>query len=36
MTRLRTLEDNGVATFDQSFAGVLRTLESNSRRLARR
>ena len=32
----RTLEDNGVATFHESFAGVLKTLDSKAQQLARR
>jgi transaldolase len=32
----RTLEDQGVATFHQSFARVLRVLETKARRLAPR
>jgi transaldolase len=32
----RTLEDNGVATFHESFAGVLKALDSKAQQLARR
>ena len=30
----RTLEDNGVADFHESFAGVLKTLDSRAQQLA--